>query len=65
MKNEKTRKKLSIQRFGKNNPFAKKIKIDDNIYECLIDSLQDYSISYSTLRRRLKSKKYKNYNYIT
>lgn len=43
---------LNIQynKFGSNNPNAKKVKVNDKIYECLKDAANELNINYSTLK---------------
>ncbi len=51
------------QMVGGLNPAAKAISIDGKQYECMKDALVELSFSKNTLRRRLKSTKYPNYQY--
>jgi hypothetical protein len=50
--------KMSQERRGSNNPAARRIEIDGNVYLCIKDACEDLRITRAIVTNRLKSKKY-------
>lgn len=60
---ESTKQAISNAMIGAKNPFAKKVIINDVIYDTLNEASIALSMSTQTVRRRLKSSNYPTWNY--
>jgi group I intron endonuclease len=61
--NPEFRKRMSLERIGKNNPVSKECIIDGVEYDCIKDAMDKLNLTRNQIQYRLKSKNFNNYNY--